>query len=123
AACSSAPELSVTGTRDEAHATGHQFTCPLPTAITRSPPQRPDSNGTTVAPPALQILDVSHGERRIAAIHHALRVLVQPGQVEELRALGVSTLNYQRLHTESGFFDADHLDLLAREGYQLTHDA
>lgn len=44
----------------------------------------------------------SHKSRKI---EKALRVICEPGQVVELRALEVSTSSYRRRHTESGYFD------------------
>src|SRR2546429_9399192 len=38
-------------------------------------------------------------------VHRALTLLLQPGQVTELRALDVSTPSYRRPHTVSGYFD------------------
>jgi hypothetical protein len=39
-----------------------------------------------------------------AEIQRALEAIIEPGQVVELRALGVSTSRYPRPHTESGYF-------------------
>jgi len=41
----------------------------------------------------------------VAAIAHAMRLILLPGQVTELRALDVSTPAYRRPHVVSGFFD------------------
>jgi putative DNA primase/helicase len=49
-----------------------------------------------------------------------LRLFIAPGQVTELRALHVSTPEYRRPHTVAGFFDADHLDDMARAAARLT---
>ena len=35
----------------------------------------------------------------------AMKLIMAPGQVTELRALGVSTPEYRRTHTVSGYFD------------------
>jgi hypothetical protein len=43
----------------------------------------------------------------------------EPGQVVELRALGVQHRT-ERPHVEAGFFDFDHLDLLVENARQLT---
>jgi hypothetical protein len=51
-----------------------------------------------------------------------LRLLVDPGQVVELRAPKVR-LKYGRPCTFSGYFDHEHLDDLAREAVRLTADA
>ena len=40
-----------------------------------------------------------------AEVRRALDLLLSPGQVTELRALGVSTPEYRRPHTVSGYFD------------------
>jgi len=48
----------------------------------------------------------------------AMRLILEPGQVTELRALGVSTSDYKRPHTVSGYFD--DAEALAREAEQLT---
>jgi hypothetical protein len=40
-----------------------------------------------------------------AQILRALRLLARPGQVVELRALEVSTPDYRRPHTVSGYYD------------------
>jgi hypothetical protein len=67
--------------------------------------------------------DPSWAESQTNQIAEWLRLLVRPGEVAELRALNVSTLDYRRPHTRSGFFDHDHLDDLAREAFGLTFDA
>lgn len=59
----------------------------------------------------------------VERIADALRLLVEPRSVTELRALGVSTRGYRRPHAEGGFFDADHLDLMAGEAARLTMSA
>jgi alkylated DNA nucleotide flippase Atl1 len=59
----------------------------------------------------------------IKRIHDDLRILIRPGQVVELRALNVSTSGFSNKHTESGFFDYDHLEQMADAAYRLTHDA
>jgi hypothetical protein len=51
-------------------------------------------------------------------IHRALHAIIEPGQVVEFRALGVSTPHYPRPHTVSGYFD--DLDKLARAATGLT---
>ena len=40
-----------------------------------------------------------------AEIRRALALLLEPGQVTELRALGATTSAYRRPHTEAGYFD------------------
>jgi hypothetical protein len=51
------------------------------------------------------------GEQR-AQIANWLRALSEPGQVVELRALKVRADGATQGHTQAGYFDADHLDLL-----------
>lgn len=58
----------------------------------------------------------------VAEITRQMRFLVEPGQVVELRALAVKT-NYGRPHVESGFFDYDHLEDMARAAVQITRRA
>ena len=55
-------------------------------------------------------------EARVAAW---LQRLLEPGQVTELRALKVRRRG-ERAHTESGFFDYDHLDDMAAASLSLT---
>src|SRR5262249_14999618 len=52
-----------------------------------------------------------------------LGLFVGPDQVVELRALKVSRPGYMKKHTESGFFDADHLLDMAHEAIRLTKHA
>ena len=58
----------------------------------------------------------------VAEITRQMRVLVEPGQIVELRALAVKT-NYGRPHVESGFFDYEHLEDMARAALQITRRA
>lgn len=51
----------------------------------------------------------------------AMKLIVAPGQVTELRALGVSTPEYRRTHTVSGYFDDIHA--LAQAAVQIAPDA
>lgn len=53
-----------------------------------------------------------------AEIQRALEAIIEPGQVVELRALGVSTSRYPRPHTESGYFD--DMAPLAKAAASLT---
>lgn len=55
----------------------------------------------TVAP----TFDVPPPVPDVAEIERALRLFRQPGEVVELRALHVSTPNYRRGHTVSGYYD------------------
>jgi len=48
------------------------------------------------------------------------RMLVAPGQVVELRALDVRRYKNARPHTESGFFDSDHLLAMAQAALAVT---
>jgi hypothetical protein len=50
------------------------------------------------------------------------RILVEPGQVVELRALDVRR-GSGKPHIEAGFFDADHLLDMAKAALQVTHSA
>ena len=56
-----------------------------------------------------------------AEIRRALDLLLSPGQVTELRALGASTPEYRRPHTVSGYFDDP--DALAHAATDLAHRA
>jgi hypothetical protein len=56
----------------------------------------------------------------IEAVLAALKVFIAPGQVTELRALNVSTPRYCKPHTEAGFFDFCHLELMANNAIELT---
>ena len=51
-----------------------------------------------------------------------LRVLIAPDQVTELRALHVQR-GRERPHTESGFFDHDHLDEMAKLAVEVSPSA
>jgi P4 family phage/plasmid primase-like protien len=55
----------------------------------------------------------------VNAIEHALRLLIEPGQVVELRALNV-TPDGKFPHTVSGYFDSDHVDDMAKHAAQLS---
>jgi hypothetical protein len=48
-----------------------------------------------------------------------MRLFVEPGQVVELRALGVQRRS-ERPHAEAGFFDSDHLLEFAQAALELT---
>lgn len=61
-------------------------------------------------------LSLSDGATRLAELYH---LLFAPGQVIELRALGVTT-GRGRPHIEAGFFDTDHLNDLARTAFTLS---
>ena len=52
-----------------------------------------------------------------------LRLLVEPGQVVELRALDVVTPSYRRPHVVSGFYDHTHLEDMASEALKLSDGA
>lgn len=49
----------------------------------------------------------------------ALRLLIEPGQVAELRALNVSR-QYGKPATYFGFFHSDHLDLMTQQAIGMT---
>jgi hypothetical protein len=51
----------------------------------------------------------------------AMELIIAPGQVTELRALGVSTPEYRRTHTVSGYFDDIHA--LAQAAVQIAPNA
>jgi len=97
----------------------------------RNPELKPSeqANGSPwlvkTAPPPLPLLSVDPEKesQRIIQIRKALETIVEPGQVVELRALNVSKVDYRRPHTQSGFFDFDHLDEMAEVAYRLTPDA
>jgi P4 family phage/plasmid primase-like protien len=57
---------------------------------------------------------------KLARVADWLRRLIQPGQVVEMRALGVSTPAYRRPHTEAGFFDHEHLADMAKAALSLS---
>lgn len=52
-----------------------------------------------------------------------LRIFIAPGQVTELRALGVSMPWFKRAHTVSGFYDFDALDAMAEQALALSEHA
>lgn len=51
----------------------------------------------------------------------ALRALVAPGQVFEIRALKCSTPSFRREHTRGGYFDSYHIDSAANAANILTN--
>jgi hypothetical protein len=55
------------------------------------------------------------------AIKRGFEALLEPGQVVELRALGVSTPDFRRAHTVSGYFDS--IDGLTEAVLQLSSSA
>jgi hypothetical protein len=54
-------------------------------------------------------------------ICRAMKLILAPGQVTEVRALGVSTPEYRRPHIESGYFD--DIEALASAASELTRYA
>src|SRR5262245_3541215 len=58
-------------------------------------------------------------EKAVAKVAYWLQLLTDPGQVTELRALKVRRPR-ERSHTESGFFDSNHLGDMARAAIQVT---
>jgi hypothetical protein len=64
------------------------------------------------------------GQRSLTeTIELGLRQLIMPGQVTELRALHCSTASYRRPHTESGYFDFEHLAEMAQGAASLSGKA
>jgi hypothetical protein len=59
-------------------------------------------------------------EQRVAIVANWLRLFVKPGQVTELVAVGVRQDGRGRPHQESGFYDHDHLDDMARDALTVT---
>ncbi|MBX3448099.1 MAG: hypothetical protein KF777_00995 [Planctomycetaceae bacterium] len=56
----------------------------------------------------------------VARIADALRVLIEPGSVFEILALGCRTSDNRRSHQRGGFFDFDHIDDAAKEAHRLS---
>ena len=54
---------------------------------------------------------------------HSIVTFLETGQVTELRALQVSTAQYRKPHTVSGFFDHDHLEALTQAAQELSGSA
>ena len=65
----------------------------------------------------------STATQEVDGIVTQLRRLLAPGQVAELRLLGVRSGGRGRPHIESGYFDGDHLAELARTALDRTRDA
>jgi hypothetical protein len=61
-------------------------------------------------------------DQQVALVAGWLRLFVWPGQVTELRALDIRRRG-ERSHTESGFFDSDHLDDMACAALRVTEHA
>jgi hypothetical protein len=55
-----------------------------------------------------------------AEIDRALRLILEPGQVTELRALEAVTAADGRPHTQSGYYDSSHVDELATAAAKIT---
>jgi hypothetical protein len=51
-----------------------------------------------------------------------MSLFVEPGQVVELRALNVNS-GYGRPHVQAGFFDSDHLHIMAKAAMGITERA
>jgi hypothetical protein len=81
-----------------------------------APPQtyvkKPPGNGR---PPIIKPIDL----RRVVSW---MQLLVEPGQVVELRALGVQR-GTGRPHTEAGFYDTDHLTEMVKTALAITPHA
>lgn len=58
-----------------------------------------------------------------APVREALTILLEPGQVVELRALGVRGPNGGRRHNEAGYWDTDHLDGMAIAAVRASRTA
>lgn len=58
----------------------------------------------------------------VAMVTDWLRLLVEPDEVVELRALKCQASNYRKPHTRSGFFDGEHLEDMARRAVALSRD-
>ncbi len=66
-----------------------------------------------------RISETDRDEARRLEIEKSLRLLIEPGQVAELRALNVPrTKNWKC--PMMGYFDSEHLDVMAREATRLT---
>jgi hypothetical protein len=75
------------------------------------------------APTAAEILERVERERRLTEeIIGWFRVLLDPGQVVELRAIGIKKGDYPP-HTEAGFFDAAHLPQMVKAARRLSEKA
>lgn len=61
-------------------------------------------------------------DQAVGRLAEQYRLLVEPGQVIELRALGVQR-GRERPHTEAGFFDTEHLRDLAAAALRVTEHA
>jgi hypothetical protein len=75
----------------------------------------PDPPRSVPLPP----ISVASAEEAVSPLVDRLNHFVAPGQVVELRALQVRRRG-ERAHTESGFFDTDHLADLLRAALNLT---
>jgi len=84
---------------------------------------------TTIHPPVLgpqaaaSPFDTSALEAHCNQIASHLRLLMAPDQIVELRALDVVTPSYRRPHVVSGFFDAEHVEQMARHALELSAEA
>src|SRR5262249_46205267 len=68
-------------------------------------------------------IKAKHQEWLIAEAQRALSVLIAPGSVVELRVPKVATSSYRRPHTESGYFDSNHLKEMAKYALKYTGGA
>jgi hypothetical protein len=75
------------------------------------------ARGRQGPPPGAPISD--EDARRLAL--EWVRLLLRPGQVTELRAVGVRGYNNGRPHVRAGFFDFDHAEEMVTEALDLTH--
>lgn len=76
------------------------------------------TNGTTNATTTATRL-----EDMAAVVARWLRYFFIPGDVTELRALGVSKPRFPKPHVEAGFYDYDHFDKLALDAITITRHA
>jgi putative DNA primase/helicase len=110
------------------------------TAIERPDEQVEQDNGTQNPTPPVRVMwgSASHDadpsdwfdtpsapareslEQRAQQILNTLLLFVEQDQVVELRCLEVSHKYYRNPHVESGFFDYNHLDLMAQQAAGLT---
>src|SRR4051812_46757299 len=83
-----------------------------------TPPPRGGARGAPPPPPP-----AATPEQILKLTTAWLRLLCAPGEVRELRALGVSDDSYRRRHTKGGFYDYDHLEDMARAALKVTPNA
>jgi hypothetical protein len=77
----------------------------------------PPTNGQPADPPKLT------REQAVEVVASWLTLFIDPDQVTELRALGVVSRSYRKPHTESGFFDGQHLREMAAAAMRFSGQA